>query len=109
MTTSLSELSSEDLDKFARAARQGMFGQKIRGRNIVFTGKMSMKREDMIRLARLCGGSPQIKVTWGTDYLVIGDTGTRVATIKMADAANHDVKVLTEEEFVALLLEPASD
>jgi len=68
---------------------------------LVFTGTMeSAKREDLIKEAKQLGAKIGASVTTKTDYLVAGD---KVGETKLNDAHKKGVKIITEDEYLALL------
>lgn len=73
----------------------------IAGKTIVFTGTMQQgSREDMQKQAKLLGAKVGSAVTSKTDYLV---TGEKVGAAKINAAREHQVTVLTEQEYLSLL------
>lgn len=74
----------------------------IAGKTLVFTGTMAHgKRDDMIREAKRLGARVSSSVTGKTDFLV---TGSDVGAAKIAAATEKGVQVITEEQYLALLL-----
>ncbi len=73
----------------------------ITGLNIVFTGKMNQgSRESMQIQARRLGAKVQTSVNRATDMLVCGE---KVGQVKMENAARLGVKVVSEDEYNALI------
>jgi DNA ligase (NAD+) len=73
----------------------------IAGKALVFTGTMLHgKRDDMIKEAKSLGAKVGSSVTGKTDILV---TGTDVGATKISAARENNVRVLSEEEYLALL------
>jgi len=73
----------------------------ISGKTIVFTGTMVHgKRDDMSKQAKRLGAKVASSVTGKTDFLV---TGTEVGAAKIAAAIEKGVRVVSEEEYLALL------
>lgn len=73
----------------------------IAGKTLVFTGTMVHgKRDDMIKEAKRLGAKIASSVTGKTDFLV---TGTDVGTTKISAAKENGVRVISEEEYLALL------
>lgn len=73
----------------------------ITGKTIVFTGTMVHgKRDDMIKEAKRLGAKVANSVTGKTDFLV---AGSDVGATKISTARENDVRVINEEEYVALL------
>lgn len=86
------------------------------GRNVCFTGGLSLLRSEAWSLIEQLGATPQENVTKKTDFLVIGDgftgstpeefhTGRAVKAVKTNAKGGH-VEVLTEGDFLKLLAEP---
>ncbi|MGZ4981744.1 MAG: BRCT domain-containing protein [Methylobacter sp.] len=79
----------------------------ISGKTIVFTGTMVHgKRDDMSKTAKRLGAKVASSVTGKTDFLV---TGTDVGMAKIAAATEKGVRVISEEEYLALLSRPEQD
>lgn len=75
-------------------------GGRLAGKTFVFTGRLThFAREEASARVRALGGSVGTHVGRGTDYLVVGDDPGS----KLEEARRHGVKILTEEEFLALL------
>lgn len=85
------------------------------GKNVCFTGALSILRADAWRLVADFGATPQENVTKKTDFLVIGDgftgstaeefhTGRAIKAVKTNAKGGH-VEVLTEGDFLKLLAE----
>jgi DNA ligase (NAD+) len=73
----------------------------IAGLTIVFTGTMEHgKRDDMIKEAKRLGAKVASSVTGKTDLLV---TGTDVGATKLNAAKEYGVRVIGEEDYLALL------
>jgi DNA ligase (NAD+) len=73
----------------------------IRGKGIVFTGKMAHgTREEMQTEARNLGANPQSAVSRKTDLLVCGDD---VGSTKIHKARELGVRILTEMEYYEML------
>jgi len=73
----------------------------IRGKTIVFTGKISKPRHEFEKLVTDNGGKLGASVTKNTDYLVLGEKPGS----KLAVATQLGTKVVNEEEFWNLLKE----
>ncbi|MGZ5011360.1 MAG: BRCT domain-containing protein, partial [Methylobacter sp.] len=79
----------------------------ISGKTIVFTGTMVHgKRDDMSKTAKRLGAKVASSVTGKTDFLV---TGTDIGMAKIAAATEKGVRVISEEEYLALLSRPEQD
>lgn len=75
---------------------------KLIGKTLVVTGTMvRMKRDEIEQLIRDHGGKASGSVSKKTDYVVAGEA----AGSKLAKAEELGVKVLTEDEFLAMLKE----
>lgn len=67
----------------------------------VITGKLkNHTRVDMINKIQKCGGECEPRITNGTNYLIVGDTGIHGITNKMRAARDNGVNVLSEDVFV---------
>jgi NAD-dependent DNA ligase len=95
-------LTPEDLKGIREAAQKGLVGSRIRGNRICFTGKMSMRREDMQKLTRACGAYVEdgIRMYGRGIILVVGDTGIHGKTSKIRMAENLGWEIISEAEFV---------
>lgn len=101
MSDTRRRLTQEDLAGIKAAADKGLVGERIRYKHVVFTGKMSMRREDMQSLTRACGAYVSDRVTAGwRGILVTGDTGIHGRTSKIRNAEAWGWEVISEEEFV---------
>lgn len=73
----------------------------ISGKTLVFTGTMMHgKRDDMSKEAKRLGAKVGASVSGKTDFLV---TGSDVGAAKIAAATEKGVRVISEEEYLALL------
>ncbi len=73
----------------------------IAGKIIVFTGTMQHgKRDDMQKQAKRLGAKIASSVTGKTDFLV---TGSEVGASKITAAREKGVRVITEDEYLAML------
>jgi DNA ligase (NAD+) len=76
----------------------------IAGLTIVFTGTMVHgKRDDMIKEAKRLGAKVASSVTGKTDLLV---TGIDVGATKINAAKKNGVKVISEDEYLVLIISP---
>jgi len=73
--------------------------EAIKGKTFVFTGALSMPRPEAEKLVRERGGKATSSVSKRTDYVVAGED----AGSKLEKANKLGVKVITEEEFKAML------
>jgi DNA ligase (NAD+) len=70
----------------------------LSGKNFVFTGSLSIPRNDAKKIVEAAGGSVGSSVTRKTDYVVAGeDPGS-----KLEKAREFGVKIISEDEFKAL-------
>jgi DNA ligase (NAD+) len=77
---------------------------KLAGKTVVVTGTLAQFTRDQIQaLIHEQGGKPSGSVSKETDYVVAGEK----AGTKLAKAQKLGVPVLSEEEFVKLISEPA--
>ncbi len=84
-------------------AEQQQHISPISGKTIVFTGTMIHgKRDDMSKEAKRLGAKVGASVTGKTDFLV---TGSDVGAAKIAAATEKGVRVISEEDYLALLEE----
>ena len=75
-------------------------GGKLSGKTLVVTGTMvRLKRDEIEQLIREHGGKASGSVSKKTDYVVAGEA----AGSKLTKAQELGVKVLTEDEFLAML------
>ncbi|MEQ1739291.1 MAG: BRCT domain-containing protein [Methyloglobulus sp.] len=73
----------------------------IAGLTLVFTGTMIHgKRDGMIKEAKRLGAKVSTSVTGNTDYLV---TGTDAGATKINSANGKGIKVISEDEYLALI------
>lgn len=71
----------------------------LAGKTILFTGTLSIKRDEAARLAEACGATVLGGVSGKLDYLVAGEK----AGSKLAKAEKLGIRVLNEKEFRELL------
>ena len=69
-------------------------------KTIVFTGTMSESRAKLQKQAKAFGANVGKSVSSKTDFLIIGEN---VGQSKIKDAKTHQVKILTETEYLKLL------
>lgn len=101
IVTELKELGlnmGSEADAEAAAARQSQ--GLLSGKTLVVTGTLNrFKRDEMHGLIQKHGGRPAGSVSKNTDYLIAGaDAGS-----KLAKAESLGVKVLSEDEFLAMV------
>lgn len=80
---------------------KGIEGHPLNGATVVFTGTLHMPRSEAAKHVEACGGTVIDSVSKKTSFVVVGaDPGS-----KLAKAQSLHVRVLTEEEFIAMLKE----
>ena len=76
----------------------------VTGKIFMFTGRLnSMTRSQAQTSVESKGGISGVGLTKETDYLVVGDTGSREGTNKLMLAHMYGTKKLSEEEFLDLV------
>lgn len=84
------------------------------GKSIVFTGSLSLSREDAMQMAVNAGATLKTAVSRKTNYLVVGKQdkslvgedgkSTKEETADLLNQSGKaDIKVITEKEFIALI------
>ncbi len=71
------------------------------GKSVCFTGKSSMKRAELVRLAETSGGTVKKSVGKGLTYLVMADPSS--GSTKARAAAKNGVKCISEEDFLRMV------
>ena len=90
-----------NLERTPLMEASGSQDSPIAGRGIVFTGRMRYgTRDEMHVEARRLGARVQTAVSSKTDYLVCGE---KVGARKLEKAAKAGARIMTEEEYRALL------
>lgn len=86
----------------------------LNGKYIVFTGSLSIKREEAMKKAAECGAIPNGSVTTKTNYLVVGKDD--YGKFKLGNKSNkmiraeelikrgQDLEIITEDDFLDLLI-----
>ncbi|MCP4785026.1 MAG: NAD-dependent DNA ligase LigA [Fuerstiella sp.] len=83
-----------------RSCEIGTNSEKLTGKSLVVTGTLArMSRDEAKQLIRHHGGKASGSVSGKTDYLVAGEK----AGSKLTKAQGLGVRILTEEEFLAML------
>jgi DNA ligase (NAD+) len=77
-------------------------GSELDGLTVVFTGSLSVPRDDVQQLVERHGGNATSSVSGNTDYLVVGENPGQS---KRDDADANGVPVVEEDEFAELLAE----
>lgn len=96
-------LSTDDLETLKEAANMGLLSDSLRGKHVVLTGALSLRREDISTIIKLVGGHVDASVAAMTNIVVEGDTGARVRTSKLEEAAKRGIMVISESDFVEML------
>lgn len=86
----------------------------LNGKYIVFTGTLSITREDAMKKAADCGAIPNASVNKKTNYLVVGrddygkfKLGTKSNKMIRAEELinqGQDLEIITEDDFIELLV-----
>lgn len=66
----------------------------------VLTGKLSTVRAEATAAIERLGGYVDNKISWRTDYLVVGE---RVGSVKTNAARQHNVAMITEDELLKMI------
>ena len=78
-----------------------LHSNSLEGKNIVISGKfINHTRDGLKELIELHGGKNQSGVSANTDFIVAGEN---MGPAKLQKAAKLGVKILSEEEFIALI------
>ena len=86
--------------EIARGPSTDTTGSKVAGKTVVFTGSLEkMTRDEAKEQAIALGAKVSGSVSKKTDLVVAGPG----AGSKLADAEKHGVKVLSEDEWLALI------
>ena len=87
--------------KFGKEEKSDEKKNEFTEKQIAITGTIStLSRKDAYKLLELLGAKPCEIVTVDTDYLVVG---TEPGTKNIANALQYNVKIIYEEEFIAIL------
>ena len=73
----------------------------LAGKTFVFTGALTMPREEAEAIVRGLGGSATLSVSKNTDFVVVGEKPGS----KYEKALQLGVKVISEEEFLTMVRE----
>ena len=98
-TSILERLRAAGLQFVAETAEQQ--SNILEGKNVVVSGKFTLhSRDELKALIELHGGKNQSGVSSNTDFIVAGEN---MGPAKLQKAEKLGVKILSEEEFVALI------
>ena len=76
----------------------------LKGKKVCFTGKLSKSRAKMKAEAEAAGADAVSSISGNTDYLVMGvQVASNSENTKYNEALEHDVEILSEDEYRALL------
>lgn len=78
----------------------------IQGKKFVFTGKISISREEAWNRVLKLGGDISSSVTQDCDYAVVGTYKGEEMGSKFFKAQQYGIKILTEQEFFGMLESP---
>lgn len=99
-------ISREEFELLRQAAELGLL-RSLNGAHFSLTGKLSMTRDDIVKLIRACNGVFDEHPRHGTRYLIVGNTMQHGFTAKMRDAEARGTKVIYEDDFVRMI-QPSS-
>lgn len=85
--------------KFEEEARE-LASESLAGRSFVVSGKFSRSRDEMKELIEMHGGRNLAAVSANVDYIVAGDN---MGPAKLKKAEKLGVKIISEEEFIAMV------
>ena len=84
----------------------------LKGKNVVFTGGLSLLRADAKKLARKAGAIVEDRVSHRTDVLIVGDhsphwkaeeKGQKLLDVDHEAELGHQIAVVTEDRFLTLV------
>ncbi len=93
----------------AEIMEAGADTRHLRGKSFSISGHMSKKREDIVALIERAGGRFDKSPTWNTTYMIT-NADWSAATVapgtskKLEAARRNGTKVLTEKDFLELLM-----
>ncbi|MDR2383542.1 MAG: NAD-dependent DNA ligase LigA [Prevotellaceae bacterium] len=90
--------------KFEIETDNEILSDKLYGKNIVVSGNFSRPRDELKQLIERHGGKNASGVTSNTDYLIAGD---KMGPAKLQKAEKLGVKIISENEFLAIINEPS--
>jgi eukaryotic-like serine/threonine-protein kinase len=86
--------------------------RSLRGKRVVFTGGLSLRRADAKKLARKAGAIIENAVSQATDLIVVGDRsphwkaegkGQKLLDVDREAERGHKIAIVTESRFLALV------
>jgi len=105
MSKATAPTGAELLALLREAAEIGALPTNLAGYTFVFTGTLSMKRDDLKALVRVAGGRTDDRVSWGRRIVLVhGDTGRHGRTTKMVDATSHGALVWNESQLCTAIV-----
>lgn len=78
-----------------------LLANKLNGKNIVFTGAMSITRDTLIKIAEEYNIKISNAVSKTTDYLV--SASNKSASTKMLKAKEVGTEIISEKDFIKML------
>lgn len=96
-------MDADDIEMLKAAAARGELADLNR-KHFSMTGRLSVKRADMVMLIRACGGVYDEHPVWGTEFLIVGDTSIHGRTQKMREAEQRGARIIHENDFVKMIL-----
>jgi NAD-dependent DNA ligase len=94
------------------AARQPARVLSLKGKRVVFTGGLSLRRADARKLARRVGATVEDRVSQSTDIVVVGDQsphwkaeekGQKLLDVDREAERGHRIAIVRESRFLALV------
>ena len=90
---------SRPMEQLLAEARE-LASESLAGRSFVVSGKFSRSRDEMKELIEMHGGRNLAAVSANVDYIVAGDN---MGPAKLRKAEKLGVKIISEEEFIAMV------
>lgn len=105
--------SKSDYEKVKDIKINTVSTSNLSGKIIVFTGTLSITREEAMKLAANCGAIPNASVTSKTNYLVVGNDdynkfklgnkSNKMIKAEQLIAKGQDLEMITEDDFLELI------
>ena len=82
----------------------------LRGKRVSITGHLGRKRDDIVKIIEMAGGTFEKEPRWGTTYLVTNADFNAGSTVlpgkskKLLKARELGVKIISEAEFYDLIM-----